>query len=169
MHILAEGLTRPIRKEDASLVHAVYKNTPSYFDIISIPIPTQDEVVKEIEAAEADTQRFLELVLSEMSQENSLIDPMSGRHIVGYLDYKLDYPNDCDTTVNVVLIMEHLQRRGFAKLCIQDLEKRITQKTKRILASVYGQNKAARRFWEALGYDFAIDARPALEWYAKSL
>jgi len=40
---------------------------------------------------------------------------------------------------------------------------------RRVLASIYGQNPGARRFWEALGYAFAIDAKPVLDWYAKQL
>lgn len=42
-------------------------------------------------------------------------------------------------------------------------------RAKRILASIYGQNPRAERFWSSLGYSFAIDAKPLLDWYAKTL
>ena len=38
-----------------------------------------------------------------------------------------------------------------------------------MLASIYGDNPRARKFWERLGYQFAIDAKPLLVWYAKEL
>jgi hypothetical protein len=52
---------------------------------------------------------------------------------------------------------------------MRDLETRLQGKVRRVLASVYGQNLRAKRFWASLGYSFAIDAKPVLDWYAKYL
>jgi hypothetical protein len=38
-----------------------------------------------------------------------------------------------------------------------------------MLAGIYGDNPGAVRFWQRLGYQFAVDARPVLSWYAKTL
>lgn len=92
------------------------------------------------------------------------------RHaVVGYLDYKLDYPEYGDATVNLLLIHGGLQSRGFGRHCVADLEARLAGRARRVLASIYGQNPRAERFWRSLGYHFAIDAKPILDWYAKSL
>ena len=153
---------------DAPLVHALYLATPDYFRIISIPTPTEEEVRHELEAAHNDTRRHVELILTDTSQA-SITDERTGEGVVGYLDYKLDYPDPRDVTVNLLLISGTSQNRGFGRACVQDLEARLRGQAGRMLASIYGQNPRAERFWKSLGYHFAIDAKPVLDWYAKEL
>jgi GNAT superfamily N-acetyltransferase len=164
-------LTRPVDVDDAGLVHDLYLATPSYFDMISIPVPTAAEVRTEIAAAQGDDRRHVELMLGVAGMERPDVgrDPESGRPIVGYLDYKLDYPEEGDATVNLLLVHAALQTRGLGAWAVGDLERRLATRARRVLASIYGRNPAARRFWESLGYRFAIDAGPVLEWYAKEL
>jgi GNAT superfamily N-acetyltransferase len=165
--------TRSARPEDAPLVHALYRATPGYFDVISIPVPTLEEVRTEIEAAERDDRRRIELVLESerppLEDADACYDPASGCWMVAYLDYKVDYPEAGDATVNLLLVHGALQDRGIGRLAVRDLERRLTGSVRRVLASIYGRNPAARRFWEGLGYVFAIDARPILDWYSKTL
>jgi len=163
--------TRPAGPADALLIHQVYTRTPEYFSVISIPTPTLAEVERELEAAAGDPFRRTELVLAEDGdcRAHGILDPVSGRHAIGYLDYKLDYPEAGDATVNLLLILRSLQSRGYGRRCIQDLEARLRGRSKRVLASIYGQNPRAQRFWCSLGYCFAIDAQPILDWYAKAL
>ncbi len=167
------ALTRPADASDASLVHRLYEKTPGYFDVISIPIPTLAEVETDLDTAVRDSRRRIELVLlpphERVPREAGLEDPVSGRQVVGYLDYKLDYPDAGDATVNLLLVEGDLQGRGIGGQCVRDLEERLRGRVRRVLASIYGQNPHARRFWERLGYAFAIDAKPVLDWYAKQL
>ena len=177
MHLTApHALTRPTTHKDAGLVHAIYSRTPKYFDIISIPVPTLAEVERELEAAAGDARRCTELILAtdEASTESrnervAPLDPVSGLYVVGYLDYKLDYPDPGDAMVNLLMIAAPYQGRGYGKRCVADLETRLSNRAKRVLASIYGQNPRAIRFWEGIGYHFAIDAKPVLDWYAKEL
>ncbi len=148
--------TRPATLVDAAIIYDLYCGAPSYFEVISIPPPTPLEVERELEAAALDPKRRVELVVE-------------GGKTVGYLDYKLDYPEPGDATVNLLLIPERFQSRGYGRRSITLLEERLSGQTKRILASIYGRNSRAKRFWDSLGYRFAIDARPVLEWYAKEL
>lgn len=167
------ALTRPADASDASLVHRLYEKTPGYFDVISIPIPTLAEVKTDLDTAVRDGRRRTELVLlppqERVPRDAGLADPVSGRQVVGYLDYKLDYPDAGDATVNLLLIEGDLQGRGIGSRCVRDFEVRLRGRVRRVLASIYGQNPGARRFWEGLGYAFAIDAKPVLDWYAKQL
>ncbi|UCH27421.1 MAG: GNAT family N-acetyltransferase [Trueperaceae bacterium] len=167
-------LTRPATAADAELVHTLYHGTPGYFEIISIPIPTLSEVKTELATAVDDARRFTELVLLPPKLQfpwssEALLDPLSGRPVAGYLDYKIDYPLSGDATVNLLLIHSAVQNMGVGRRCVLDLESRLRDKAKRVLASIYGQNTRAERFWRSLGYQFAIDAKPVLDWYAKSL
>lgn len=167
------ALTRPADASDAAIVHRLYAKTPGYFDVISIPVPTLAEVRTDLETAARDARRHIELVLlpprQQAPRDEALTDPVSGRQVVGYLDYKLDYPEAGDATVNLLLVGGDVQGRGIGGRCVRDLEERLRGRSQRILASIYGRNPRARRFWERLGYAFAIDAKPVLDWYAKKL
>lgn len=166
-----EDVVRPASVDDAALVHRIYMATPDYFKIISIPVPTLAEVETELRTASSDNRRYTELILApaDFQHEAAEYDEQTGRPVVGYLDYKLHYPDQNDAMVNLLLIMAPLQSHGFGRHCAMDLEARLQGKTKRILASIYGQNPRAERFWRSLGYSFAIDAKPVLDWYAKEL
>lgn len=170
-----DAVTRPATVDDAGLIHALYLATPAYFDVISIPIPTCDEVRTDLETASRDPRRHTELVLlpaeSPPHPDGADVprDPRTGREVVGYLDYKLAYPEPNDATVNLLLIHGGLQSRGIGRRCVADLERRLRGRSRRVLASIYGQNPRAKRFWQSLGYHFAIDAKPILDWYAKEL
>lgn len=163
-------MTRPASIEDAPLVHRLYHETPGYFEVISIPIPTLNEVEHELLAAHDDQRRFTELiVVPEGELADAAIDHPDGGRVVGYLDYTLNYPDDGDATVNLLLVHARHQSRGLGRRCVLDLEDRLRGRSRRVLASIYGQNPRAERFWRSLGYRFAIDAQPLLDWYAKSL
>lgn len=169
--------TRAADESDAAIIHELYKSTPGYFDIISIPVPTLEEVRTDLATTAADPRRHVELVLTEYEpylgevdpNERVLADPVTRLAVAGYLDYKLDYPEAGDATVNLLLIVPWLQSRGLGAACERDLEQRLNGRARRLLASIYGNNPRARRFWERLGYSFAIDAKPILDWYAKQL
>lgn len=148
--------TRPATLKDAPRLYNLYRGAPRYFELLSAPLPTLPEVERELEAAAQDPKRRVELLLE-------------GESAVGYLDYKLDYPEPGDATVNLLLIPEALQSRGYGRRSIGLLEAGLQGRASRILASIYGSNARAKRFWRSLGYSFAIDARPILEWYAKEL
>lgn len=113
--------TRPAALQDAGIIYELYCGAPSYFELISIPPPTPLEVERELEAAVLDPKRCTELVVHE-------------GEVVGYLDYKLDYPEEGDATVNLLLIPENLQSRGYGRRTITLLEERLRGRVKRVLA-----------------------------------
>jgi ribosomal protein S18 acetylase RimI-like enzyme len=163
---------RAARPADYVLLHHLYLATPGYFEIISIPIPTLSEVETELTLAVADPRRHVELLLEapgRLPRSWSLRDPVTQLSVVGLLDYKLDYPEAGDATVNLLLIPASLQSSGIGRRCVAYLEEALRGRCTRILASIYGQNRRAEKFWRSLGYRFAIDAQPNLDWYAKEL
>ena len=148
--------TRPVTPADAPCIFELYCGVPRYFELLSAPLPTLPEVERELEAAAQDPKRHVELLVEDGAT-------------VGYLDYKLDYPKPGDATVNLLLIPEAIQSRGYGRRSMRILEASLQGRANRVLASIYGSNARAKRFWRSLGYRFAIDARPVLEWYAKEL
>ncbi len=163
--------TRAASAADAATIQELYQATPGYFEVISIPVPTVDEVRTDLATATNDPRRHVEIVLVEPERAAAGvgIDPVTGAAVVGYLDYKLDYPEAGDATVNLMLVRGDMQSHGIGRACAVDLEGRLKGRSRRLLASIYGENPRAKAFWESLGYRFAIDARPLLEWYAKRL
>ncbi len=145
-----------VRLNDAPVLQALYASSPRYFHTIAAPIPNLEDVERELESALLDSRRQLEFVV-ESDQP------------IGYLDLKFDYPQAGDVTVNLLLIAESQQRRGLGARVMRELETRLERKTVKLLAAVFGENPGAARFWEGLGYHFAVDARPVLSWYAKEL
>lgn len=170
--LLLSSLTRPANLQDATLVHGLYLQNPCYFETIAIEMPTLKEVKDELTIAAKDPCRYVELVVSGGQESNlrtNIIDPQTNREVLGFLDYKLDYPDKKDVTVNLLMISSRVQRNGLGKCVVQDLENRLVGRVKRILTSIYGESPAAKKFWHSLGYSFEIDAKPILDWYAKAL
>lgn len=153
----------PAGPERAERVHALYRTTPDYFETLSIPLPSVEEVRTDLATAAGDPRRITELVVlpSEPTGESA--------SDAAYLDVTVDYLHPGDATVNLVLVRCELQRQGIGRTVVGDIERRLAGRYKRLLASVYGRNPDARRFWTSLGFHFAIDAAPVLEWYAKRL
>lgn len=164
-------LLRSVDPRDAAAVHAVYLATPTYFRTIAIPVPTSSEVRTELRAAAADDKRHVLLILADPSWTVPGLprDRQSGRPVAGVLDFKLDFPESGDATINLLLVHEAVQRRGLGQTAVRVLEGALRGRARRVLAAVYGHNPSACGFWEGQGYRFAIDARPLLDWYAKDL
>lgn len=153
----------PVGPDEAERVHALYLGTPVYFDMLSIPLPSIDEVRTDLSIASTDARRTTEIVRAVVPRSRP--DPID----VAYLDMTLDYLRPGDATVNLLLVRGDLQRLGIGRSIVDDVLRRLEGRYRRVLASVYGRNPDARRFWTSLGFHFAIDAAPVLEWYAKRL
>jgi len=164
----------------APLLHELYRATPGYFALLGCPVPSLQEVTRDIETALYDPRRRLELIYqdnagppdptrTELSRPAELhTDKSQPGELVGSLDYKLDYPQMGDVTINLLMIRGSAQSRGLGRQVVRDLEKRLPH-SQRLLASVLGDNARAVQFWERLGFTFATDARPVMTWYAKPL
>lgn len=163
-NVNTEFYPRPVQLEDVQNVQGLYQRSRRYFDIIAADIPNQFDVSRELESALGDARRYLELYFKDNNPEP-----------FGYLDLKFDYPQSGDATINLLLIAEDVQSSGFGSKIVENLEERLNDGTfaprrvRRLLAGIYGENPGAVKFWERLGYHFAVDARPVLAWYAKEL
>lgn len=147
----------PAGLQDAATLHGLYLASPGYFALIGGHVPSLGEVEMDLLTALEDPYRQIELI-------------EDGRgNLVGSLDYKREYPDPGDLTVNLLLIAQSRQSAGWGQRVMAEFEAREAPRTRRILASVLGENARAAHFWERLGYRFALDARPVLTWYAKEL
>lgn len=142
-------------------IHLLYQKSPTYFRLIGMEIPTLGDVEREVEALAHDPQRRCCLVAAPMHKEE--------RQIVGYLDYKLHYPEPSAATISLLLIDEEHQGRGLGSLALEHLESLLSGDLRRLYAVVYGNNLAAQRFWEARGFRHFKDGGPSLRWYVKEL
>ena len=151
-----EVLLRPISAADAPLIRKVYQASPGYFERIAMAVPDLADVEREVEAILSDPNRRAYLIYD-------------GEEPVGYLDYKLHYPQPQDAIVTLILITEDHRNRGYGRRAVADLEAMLHHEVERLFAAVYGDNPAAVAFWESLGYRFLKDGAPSVSWYYKRL
>jgi RimJ/RimL family protein N-acetyltransferase len=147
----------PLALPDAPLLHSLYCAAPGYFELLGNAVPTLQEVQQDVQIALMDPRRRLELLRDDAGD------------LIGSLDYKLNFPEAGDVTLNLLLIRQDRQSQGLGEQAARNLERRLPAGTQRILAGVLGENPRGARFWERLGYVFTMDARPVMTWYAKSL
>jgi GNAT superfamily N-acetyltransferase len=145
----------PLALHHAPLLHMLYTAAPGYFALLGTRVPSLKEVERDVEIALLDPRRRLELLHDHDGQ------------LVGSLDYKLDYPQEGDLTINLLLIREDRQSQRLGEAAVRHLEGRLPPGIQRVLASVLGDNPRGARFWERLGFAFTVDARPVMTWYAK--
>ncbi len=146
----------PVTAESASIVHSLYLNCPTYLSLIGAETPSLTDIRRELETLRHDTRRQAVL----LQQED---------HVVGFLDYKVAYPDLHSATISLLLIDESLQGRGLGKAAVEQLETLLKGRMDRLYAVVYGSNEQAKRFWEKVGFSHLQDSGPTLSWYLKYL
>jgi hypothetical protein len=145
-----------VSSKDAVHIHSLYLNCPTYVTLIGGDQPSLTDVEGELSTLLQDTRRQAQLILDEHG-------------VVGYLDYKVAYPDLHSATISLILIDERLQGRGYGKQVVQQLEQLLSGRMDRIYAVVYGNNTQAKAFWERCGYGYIRDGGPNLGWYLKEL
>lgn len=147
----------PALPHHAPILHQLYQDTPGYFDLLGGEVPTLGEVQHDLLTAAEDPHRQLELLHDDHGE------------LLGSVDYKTEYPGPGDLTINLLLIKGERQSQGWGAEVVRQLEARHALRSRRVLASVLGDNVRGVQFWERLGYHFELDARPVMTWYAKEL
>jgi ribosomal protein S18 acetylase RimI-like enzyme len=146
----------PLSTDSAPLLHQLYERSPAYFSLIGMEIPSLADVEQEVRTIQEDPRRRAQLLFHK-------------GQVVGYLDYKLDYPEDGVATISLLLIEEACQRQGLGTAVIEDLEEALKGQVKALYAIVYGDNPVAKIFWIHRGFRHLKDGGPSVSWYAKRL
>ncbi len=146
----------PVNADSAATVHSLYLNCPTYLTLIGAETPSLNDIRRELETLRHDTRRQALLLLHT-------------NHVVGFLDYKVAYPDLHSATISLLLIDESLQGRGLGKAAVEQLETQLRGRMDRLYAVVYGNNEQAKRFWEKVGFEHLRDSGPTLSWYLKPL
>ncbi|MFC6591962.1 GNAT family N-acetyltransferase [Deinococcus lacus] len=122
---------QPITLQGAPALLELYRAAPDYFDLLGTQIPSLGEVESDIGLALLDRRRHVELLCL-------------GEEVTGLIDWKTDYPEPGDVTINLLLIRREYRSRGLGHQAVRNLEARLPQGTQRVLASVLGINPGAR-------------------------
>ncbi|WP_117238017.1 GNAT family N-acetyltransferase [Thermus sediminis] len=146
---------RPVRLEDAPLLHGLFSRSPGYFALIGMEPPSLEDVVQDLHTLERDPRRRAFLLFLE-------------REAVGYLDYKLHYPEEGEATLSLLLIREDRQGQGIGQKALRHLMEHLAG-VERLYAVVYGQNPRAKDFFRKEGFRHARDGGPAVSWYVRQL
>ncbi|TBH20768.1 GNAT family N-acetyltransferase [Thermus thermamylovorans] len=146
---------RPVVPEDAPLLHRLFLQSPGYFALIGMEPPTLEDVVRDLATLEKDERRRAFLLLRE-------------GEAVGYMDYKLHYPEPQDATLSLLLIREDHQGQGLGQRALAHLMAHLAG-AERLYVVVYGDNPRAKAFFQAQGFRHVKDGGPALSWYVREL
>ncbi|WP_038049081.1 GNAT family N-acetyltransferase [Thermus caliditerrae] len=146
---------RPVGLEDAPLLHQLFLRSPGYFALMGMEPPALEDVARDLATLEGDGRRRVFLLVSE-------------GEVVGYLDYKLHYPEPEDATLSLLLIREDRQGQGLGQRALTHLLENLVG-AERLYAVVYGQNPRAKAFFQAQGFQHVKDGGPALSWYVLPL
>lgn len=146
---------RPASPEDAPRLHGLFLRSPGYFALIGMEPPTLEDVLQDLLTLGKDPRRRAFLLLLE-------------EEAVGYLDYKLHYPEEGDATLSLLLIREDHQGQGLGRRALRHLLSHLAG-VERLYAVVYGHNPRAKAFFEAQGFRHVKDGGPALSWYVREL
>ncbi|MDT7920141.1 MAG: GNAT family N-acetyltransferase [Meiothermus sp.] len=146
----------PVTSDSATVVHSLYLNCPTYISLIGGDMPSLNDIQRELDTLRHDTRRQAVLLLHQ-------------DRAVGFLDYKVAYPDLHSATISLLLIEEKLQGQGLGKAAVEQLEALLRSRMDRLYAVVYGNNQQAKRFWERLGFEHLRDSGPTLSWYLKAL
>jgi len=109
----------------------------------------------------------VEAILADPNRRAYLI--FNADEPVGYLDYKLHYPENADAIITLILIAEPYRGLGYGRQAVEDLEAMLHHEVERLFAAVYGDNPGAVEFWKKLGYRFLKEGAPSVSWYYKRL
>ncbi len=151
-----EVALQPVSPDSAQAILRVYQGSPKHFRRIAMEMPTLEDVEREVESILADPNRRAYLIAGE-------------GHPIGYLDYKLHYPERSDAIITLILIAEKYRGQGYGKRAVQDLEALLYHDVERLFAAVYGENPGAVSFWQNLGYRFLKEGSPSVSWFYKRL
>ena len=146
---------RPVGVEDAPLLHGLFLKSPGYFALIGMEPPALEDVARDLATLEKDERRRAFLLFQEVEA-------------VGYLDYKLRYPEPEDATLSLLLIREDRQGQGLGRRALEHLLNHLTG-AERLYAVVYGNNARAKAFFQAQGFRHVKDGGPTLSWYVREL
>ncbi len=110
----------------APLLHELYLRTPDYFALLGTRPPSLGEVERDVQTALFDPRRCLELIYqrAKMPGESVPEESVLGEPI-GSLDYKLNFPEMDDVTINLLLIRGDLQSSGLGQQVVRMLEARL--------------------------------------------
>ncbi|GGN03618.1 N-acetyltransferase [Thermus composti] len=146
---------RPVLLQDAPLLHELYLACPGYFTLIGMEPPGLEDVVRDLVTLQNDPRRRAFLILEE-------------DEVVGYVDYKLHYPEAQDATLSLLLIREDRQGQGLGRRALAHLMGHLAG-AERLYAVVYGNNPRAKAFFQGQGFRHVKDGGPALSWYVREL
>jgi len=146
---------RPVKLADAALLQELFLKSPGYFALIGMEPPSLEDVLRDLHTLEQDPRRRAFLLFQE-------------EEAVGYLDYKLHYPEEGDATLSLLLIREDRQGQGLGQRALRHLMGHLAG-VERLYAVVYGQNPRAKDFFLKEGFRHVKDGGPAVSWYVRAL
>ncbi len=138
---------RPLTREDAPALQAVYASSADFFVNSSGAAPALCQADDDLAAAAADDARYLLGIY--------LVETM-----VGVIDLRLADPGPYDVRIGLILLAPEHRRHGLGRWTLSILEEWLRQATptEAVVLGVLAQDYAAQAFFRACGYTFTGQA-----------
>ena len=131
-------------------LQGVYAATPSYWAMYDLTGPPPNQADKELVAVAEDAGRFLLGIVRRLDPT----DASAGGELIGFVDFRLNWPDLGVVYIGMIMVAEVLQRQGVstqAWLLLKSwLGSAAGMHTAR--AGVEQFNLTALKFWEAQGF-----------------
>ena len=131
-------------------LQGIYAATPSYWAMYDLDGPPPNQADKDLVAAAEVPGRFMLGIVRRLDPA----DPEAGGELIGFIDFRLDWPDAGVAYVGMIMVAEPLQRHGIGtqawSLLKPWLASQAAMHTAR--AGVEQFNLAALKFWEAQGF-----------------
>ena len=131
-------------------LQGVYAATPSYWAMYDLDGPPSNHADKELVAAAAEPGRILLGIVRRLDPA----DPDAGAEMIGFVDFRLDWPDPGVVYIGMLMVAEAVQRQGIGTQAWSLLKPWLASQAgmQRARAGVEQFNVAALKFWEAQGF-----------------
>ena len=131
-------------------LQGVYAATPSYWAMYDLDGPPSNHADKELIAAAETPGRILLGIVRRLDPA----DPDAGAEMIGFVDFRLDWPDSGVVYIGMIMVAEALQREGIATQTWSLLKPWLASQAgmQRARAGIEQFNVTTLKFWEAQGF-----------------
>jgi len=145
-----------VRALHTAALQAVYTATPSYWAMYDLTGPPPNQADKELTAVAAEPGRFLLGIVRRLDP----MDSSAGGELIGFVDFRLNWPDPGVVYIGMILVAEALQRQGISTQAWSLLSSWLvsTAGMHTARAGIEQFNFAALKFWEAQGFSMMVES-----------
>lgn len=147
----------PLQSEHHSdSLQNVYEQTPTYWQMYDLPSVTPGQAQRDMEEASEVPGRYMMGIVQRLERTN----PLAGAHLIGLIDFRLNWPDEQTAYLGMIMVAEPYQRHGIGRkawrLLMNWLRKETDTQTVRLGVEQF--NAEALKFFQKIGFQMTGEA-----------